>query len=80
MSKPSEHFYDPSYDPIVSLQVVQKKILMNINFYIKKNKWAPISFLLFVLTFKLLRSLRRIKDDTSVAHKSDLTVPVSVWV
>ena len=35
MSKPSEHFYDPS---IVSLQVVQEKILMNINFYIKKNK------------------------------------------
>lgn len=75
MSKPSEHFYDPS---IVSLQVVPKKILMNIHFYIRKNKRAPISFLLFVFTFKLLRSLRRIKDDTSVAHKSDLTVPMSV--
>lgn len=77
MSKLSEHFYDPS---IVSLQVIREKILMDINFYIKKNKWASISFFLFVLTFKLLRSLRRIKDDSSVAHKSDLTVPMSVWV
>lgn len=35
MSKLIEHFYDPS---TVSLQVVREKILMNINFYIKKNK------------------------------------------
>lgn len=75
MSKFSEHFYSPS---IVSLQVIREKILMNINFYIKKNKSVSISFLPFVLTFKLLRSLKRIKDDTSVAHKSDLTVPMSV--
>lgn len=77
MSKLGEYFYDPS---IVSLQIIKEMIMMDINFYIKKNKWASISFFLFVLTFKVLKSLRRIKDDTSVAHKSDLTVPMSVWV
>lgn len=77
MSKLSEYFLNPS---IVSLQIIREMILMDFNFYIKKNKWASISFFLFVLTFKLLKSLKRIKDDTSVAHKSDLTVPMSVWV